>query len=578
MQSENRMIVCSLQAFVAPFQGFYRFLSLVPRATLRLPWADMWLPLGSVEHRFPRHRACPGGSTASALVFGVGILSLVLAFATDALAQPPKKPSPTNTKKSTKKEKAPARRDEGQIPAFNATSNLIRRTVAFGPTTVVWLFDRSESAFPVSAAVGKDIGSLYEQLADEGLTGAGANGSPPRLLTAILSFGQRSEFVLETPSADMAEVNAALARLQPDESGHEVPFAAVKMALDKYLPQRIQERREVLFIAVTNETGEDGQLVDELLTILDKASIPIYVIGAPAPFGKLAALSQFSEGPTDFEAKGDIMRVRHGPESRYPEVVEFGFVGQNFFVEVFDSGFGPFEWERLCRGSGGKFLMLNSPAADPRRRAELNQRWPSPDITRFAVPPSRYAPDYVPEARYQQLLAQNRSRAAVHNAAKFKTLDAPFAPRLMFEKQSEAELNKILTQAQQSAAKLGPIVDELFQVLQEGESDRAKLTSPRWQAAYDLAMGRACAAKANIDGYNAMLAQLKLKSEFKDPGSTQWVLAPASTIEAGSALQKLVDRAQMYLNRIVKEHPGTPWAHLATRELETQIGWKWTEQ
>jgi hypothetical protein len=34
----------------------------------------------------------------------------------------------------------------------------------------------------------------------------------------------------------------------------------------------------------------------------------------------------------------------------------------------------------------------------------------------------------------------------------------------------------------------------------------------------------------------------------------------------------------MYLNRVIKEHPGTPWAYLAHRELTTPLGWKWTER
>ena len=488
-----------------------------------------------------------------------------------------RKSTPSNKKTPTKKSKAATRRDEGQIPAFTAVSTLIRRTVEFGPTLVVWFFDRTESAMPVTTAVGKDIETLYEQLADEGLLTTEKEGDPPWLLSAVATFGKDTEFAVETPTGDIAEVTAGLARIVPDESGHEVPFAAITSALDKYLPYRLKDRREVLFIVITNEAREDGQLVDALLPVLDKSTIPVYTIGAPAPFGKAAALSQFTEGPTDFDSRGDVLRVRHGPESRYPEVVEFGFLGQNFFVEVFDSGFGPFAWERLCRGSGGKFLMLAAPKVDPRLRAEINQRWPSPEIIRFAAP-IRYSPDYVSEARYQQLLSQNKARAAVHMAAKFKSLDAPFAPRLMFEKRSEAELNQILTQAQQAAAKLGPIVEELYQTLQEGETDRARLTSMRWQAAYDLAMGRACAAKANIDGYNAMLAELKRKGDFKHLGSRQWILTPANTLEAGSALQKLVDRAQMYLNRIIKEHPGTPWAYLANRELATPIGWKWTEE
>ena len=38
------------------------------------------------------------------------------------------------------------------------------------------------------------------------------------------------------------------------------------------------------------------------------------------------------------------------------------------------------------------------------------------------------------------------------------------------------------------------------------------------------------------------------------------------------------EEAGEWFERVVKEHPGTPWAKLAERELHTPFGWKWTEQ
>jgi hypothetical protein len=34
----------------------------------------------------------------------------------------------------------------------------------------------------------------------------------------------------------------------------------------------------------------------------------------------------------------------------------------------------------------------------------------------------------------------------------------------------------------------------------------------------------------------------------------------------------------MYLQRVLREHPGTPWALLARTELATPLHWKWDEQ
>jgi hypothetical protein len=46
----------------------------------------------------------------------------------------------------------------------------------------------------------------------------------------------------------------------------------------------------------------------------------------------------------------------------------------------------------------------------------------------------------------------------------------------------------------------------------------------------------------------------------------------------GSQLEKMAARAKMYLDRVVTDHPGTPWAMLAQRELKDKLGWKWKEE
>jgi hypothetical protein len=33
----------------------------------------------------------------------------------------------------------------------------------------------------------------------------------------------------------------------------------------------------------------------------------------------------------------------------------------------------------------------------------------------------------------------------------------------------------------------------------------------------------------------------------------------------------------MYLQRVVKDHPETPWSQMAERELQTPLGFKWVE-
>ena len=175
-------------------------------------------------------------------------------------------------------------------------------------------------------------------------------------------------------------------------------------------------------------------------------------------------------------------------------------------------------------------------------------------------------------------LQSNPACMALHEAAKIAAVEFTQLPEVTFVKRDEAQLSNDVARAQQLAAKLEPGVNRLYDAIEKGESGRAKLASPRWQAAYDVAMGRAAAAKSRVDGYNAMLAELKRGKNFENPNSSIWELTTAETTEATSALKKLGEKAKMYLERVVAEHAGTPWAKLAERELQTPFGWKWTER
>ena len=193
-----------------------------------------------------------------------------------------------------------------------------------------------------------------------------------------------------------------------------------------------------------------------------------------------------------------------------------------------------------------------------------------------------YKPDYVSNRTYMERLNDNAARKALVQAAAFTTTGTLESPRLRFPKLDEARFVNDVSRAQQAAALVEPALDRLYAMLQAGEQDREKERSPRWQAGYDLAMGRAIAAKVRANTYNGMLALVKTKKKFSEPKEGQpqnntWVLRPAESTETGSQHAKLLDRAKTYLNRVVEEHPGTPWAMLAKRELATPIGWEWVE-
>ena len=107
------------------------------------------------------------------------------------------------------------------------------------------------------------------------------------------------------------------------------------------------------------------------------------------------------------------------------------------------------------------------------------------------------------------------------------------APQTTFPKKSEAELVANLSKAQQDSAKV--LAGTLFKMLTElkrGEKDRDEIRRPRWQAGFDLAMGRALAAVVRAQGYNQMLAQARRGMQFQDPRNDTWVIRPDDAIHS----------------------------------------------
>ena len=140
--------------------------------------------------------------------------------------------------------------------------------------------------------------------------------------------------------------------------------------------------------------------------------------------------------------------------------------------DLIDSGYGPFGLERLCRETGGRFFRVRSGGAagwelDPATgevKAELLVK---------------YAPDYVSDEQYQQLLSENKARMALYKAAQLPPL-AGLGPNVQtsFPKQKdEAAPARIIKTAQQPAAERDQPLQDLYDTLSAGEADRAKLTS-----------------------------------------------------------------------------------------------------
>lgn len=442
----------------------------------------------------------------------------------------------------------PSRSDSQAIAQVKTA---VQQSLEVGPTLLVWLVDRSDSASRLitstltAARTFCDEPDFVEAAKDE------------KLLSAVIGFGEKTDLLLDPPTADLAAVKDTLNGVKTEAGTREATFASVKLALEKYIPLRTREHREVVMVVITDEPGDDGGVAEDAIALARKHTIPIYVVGPTVPLGKLPASDMKASNPS-----GDKRTEAFDVPQADMISMEYWSGGYGA-TDVVDSGFGPFLLERLARESGGAFLGVG---------AVGGQRF-DPAVMK------NYAPSYGSLMDYEKQVSENKCRQALVQASKMETAKALRNQQYSFPKQNNEARNKqMLDKAQLDAARLEPEVNKIFEALSAGEADRAKLTGARWQVAYDLAMGRAAAAKVRIDGYNAMLAALKRGKTFEKEGSNTWIIEPADSIETGSAQQKLADKAKIYLTRVKEEHKGTPWAKFADDELRTPLGWKWSEQ
>ena len=460
-------------------------------------------------------------------------------------------------------------------------------------TLVVWMFDESASLLRQRDEIVERFDNVYRELGvlQEAGSDAFARYSDTPLLTHVVGFGRELHHLTDKPTENLEDIKGAVASITTDESGIENVFQSIHAVVEKFKSfRRIKastgdRERNVMVIVVSDEAGDDGMYIDECVHTCTKYEVPVYVIGVPAPFGRKETEVKWVDPDPEFDQTPQFALVSQGPETLLPERIRLDFTGTEEDFDMIDSGFGPFNLTRLCYETGGIYFAVH-----PNRRSNTRIRkyqtaeyaafleyFFEPDVMR------RYKPDYVSREVYYDRLKKNKARQALVDAASFSSTGVLESPVLRFPRLNEGRFIEQVSTAQQAAARVEPALEQLYNILKQGEADRVKEMEPRWQAGYDLAMGRALAARVRATSYNAMLAMAKTSLEFKDPPNDQtprnnvWNLAPADTIETGSREEKLADRAREYLQRVVDEHPNTPWALLAMKELETPIGWKWVE-
>jgi hypothetical protein len=469
------------------------------------------------------------------------------------------------------------------VPAQNSVgssvqliSEAVKESLKARPTLVVWLFDQSKSNANYRSEVAQQLPGFYRDLIKKD-----AKSDDKPLLTAVAAYSDKVEFLTEEPTDDVEAVTKLAGEIKDSNSSVENTFTAIHMAAEKFAPFKVQKGRLITFVVVSDEVGDDHGQLDEALKICNRYTIPVYVVGISALSGRQSAASTI-EGP----ATATENPVRQGPETRDLEVIDLEYPRGNAGPAAGDSGFGPYYLSQLCLATDGKYFAIplgyrgGSEGMYIRSSTNIMGRTQptAPPQTVDPVKMRQYAPKFMSDAEYLKVVNSNKALQALLAAAKLPRVEVMHSFTSGFETSDEAGLRRSLDSSQRPIARIQPPIEEMFNILKAGESDAGKLTQPRWQAEFYLALGRAMAAKARADGYLAQVATLKNGKKFEVEGHTHWELQPADEFKGNSTIDSMRNKAAGYLNKVITEHPGTTWAVMAQQELSEPIGWKWTER
>lgn len=430
----------------------------------------------------------------------------------------------------------------------------IANSLREGKTLVVWLFDVSPSLSKRRELIADRVENVYNQLTALNVDAEKA------LLSSVVSFSAQPKFVTPEPLSHGADVVKAVRGIRSEESGDENVFESVIRSADKLMSYRTNMHRKMMLIIVTDEAGSDPQHLEKAISLTKRHGIRCYVVGDAAPFGRKSTESLFT-----LENGETVIGVMdNGPETFYPDLVRLAYWGANGWdLDQMSAGYGPYALTRLASETGGLYLVAQ----------ESGRHKFDPQIMR------NYAPDYRPISFIEADLRKNVAKRALVQVAVESDLNRLPIPQLDFPAENDTVLRQAITEAQKPQAELDYKLTVLQNELEQGEKDRKKIDEARWQAAYDLALGRVLALRVRSYGYNLMLADMKVNpKKFDREGSNRWKLVASDHVNSGQAVKKMAAKANEYLNRVIDDHPGTPWALLADREKSAPLGWEWKEE
>ena len=481
---------------------------------------------------------------------------------------------------------------EGYGAAMGIITQEIVRMMREQKVTLIWLFDESGSMEDDRKEIRENYLRVYEELGiataqDEVLR----RGSEP-LLTVVASYGKDIHEHTLRPTADGAQIIAAIDKVQNDTSGQENLCQSIAAIIEKHQQSAIRGRRKLAVIVVSDESGDDGDHVETAVSAARAVKAPLYFLGRESMFGFPYSHQRWIDEPT---GEHFWIRIRRGPETPYPECLQWNGLHSRWDVQ--SSGFGPYEQVRMARETGGIFFVLpgdeetltGEGANDKRKYDFLSMREYQPNLD------SR--PEYVRDrasSEFRETIWQVISRL---NPNDEKLLFQMHDPELNIQHELlPLELEAFRAEAigqVNKAAKAMSLTVEAISLMENARSSGIREPSQRWRATYELATAQLYMFRLRLFQFLlAMDQHANSMPKPQDPKSNRWSFwwnSQSVIVPDEAQYKRLADHFGIKLTReeylemvkteeaatierlraVITDHPGTPWA----RRAETEIGY-----
>jgi hypothetical protein len=449
--------------------------------------------------------------------------------------------------------------------AFDQLTQEILAMLREGKVLALWCFDQSGSMADDQKVIRDRLERVYTEL---GLAEEAGDGN---LKTAITSFGANFMIHTREPTDKLETIKAAIDEIPVDGSGEEITYLALANAIEQHSSFARKGKRQVAVILVSDESGNRDDIAAHLeatIALAKKNRCRIYTLGREAVFGYPYAHISWKHPQTYVV---HYIPVDRGPESAYAEQLQTEGFHRRY--DSHPSGYGPFEQSRMARETGGIFFMLPNVEMDVVSLDTRRYRLDAMDL---------YDPDLRDRRTIMYEIGKDTLRSGLTNLIyEMNPYNEEAAKIIVMRSHFSIIPAEFISQVQIELAKLTiymNYLDRMRSGLEDVWNLRDKEKEPRWQANADLMRAQLLCYKIRLYEYGSYLQAFvenpKSAEATKPPNLdfVHWQLTRRQEMITGEVTAEYVKEAKQLFAAVIENHPETPWAGRAEKEMSSGFG------